>query len=190
MRVVKRRCSEQLHDLWNHHFGVQEWWMGPIKFSNVYTSKYNLYGPLHFPTYPPKRSYQYPGSQPNTRLAENNNLDKGSGTEVQLKCRKNILPKCIWQNGERARCRQDLDNCGRRVLKKMPSCNKVSFMAIFKVYWRSTRQKPQPHRMLDIQRSLEEVLWAIPLLAGRAICKQSNTDGENLPFCLAMKKTC
>lgn len=69
--------------------------MGPIKFSNVYTSKYNLYGLFHFQLYPSNRSYQNSGSQPNNRPAENNNLDKGSGAEVHLKCRKNVLPKCI-----------------------------------------------------------------------------------------------
>lgn len=62
--------------------------MGPIKFSNVYTSKYNLYGSLHFQIDLSKRRYQSHGAQPNSRLAENSNLDKGSGTEVQLKCRK------------------------------------------------------------------------------------------------------
>lgn len=65
--------------------------MGPIKFLDVYTSKYSLYGPLHFQTYPSNCSYQNPGSQPNTRLAENNNLDRGSGNEVQVKHRKNVL---------------------------------------------------------------------------------------------------
>lgn len=69
--------------------------MYPIKFSNVCTSKYNLYGFLHFHIYPSKCSYQNPGSQPNTRRAENNNLDKGSGTEAQLKCKKSVLLKCI-----------------------------------------------------------------------------------------------
>lgn len=111
MRVVKRRYSEQLHDLWNHHFGVQEWWMYPIKFSNVYTSKYNLYGSLHFQIHPSKCSYQNPGSQPNTRLAENNNLDKGSGTEEQMKCKKSVLCKYIWQNGERAWPHKNVGTC-------------------------------------------------------------------------------
>lgn len=101
MRVVKR-CSEQLRDLWNHHFGVQEWWMQPIKFSNMYTSKCNLYGPFHFQIYPFKCSYQNPGSQPNTRPAENSNLDKGSGAGAQLKCKKSVLRKYIWQDEVRA----------------------------------------------------------------------------------------
>lgn len=69
--------------------------MYPIKFSNVYTSKYNFYGSLHFQIYPSKCNYLNPGSQPNIRMAENNDLDKGSGTEAGSKCKKSVLPKCI-----------------------------------------------------------------------------------------------
>lgn len=69
--------------------------MCPIKSSNVYTSKHNLYGPLHFQIYPSKCSYQNSRIQPNNRLAENNHLDKGSGTEEQLKCKKSVLAKRI-----------------------------------------------------------------------------------------------
>lgn len=61
-----------------------------------------MYGPLHFQIYPFKCSYQNPGSQPNTRPAENNNLDKGSGIGEQLKCKKNCPTKVDlteWRDG-------------------------------------------------------------------------------------------
>lgn len=142
MRAVKRGCSEQLHDLWNHHFGVQEWWMCPTKFLNVYTSTYYLYGLLHFQIYPSKCSYQNPGSQPNIRLAENNNWDKGSGTEMQLKCKKSVHPKCIWQNGEGAEPFETQTPAWRQILEgEIHSWNKVSFLAIFKVDWRNIKEK-------------------------------------------------
>ena len=106
------------------------WYPGMTDVSHDVFKMYILLNTIYmalsiFQIYPSKCSYQNPRSQPNVRLAENNNLDKGSGTEMQLKYKKSVLPKCIWQNGEKAQPFKTQTPAWRQILD---SCNKVSFL--------------------------------------------------------------